>query len=51
MYIKTLSIKTSLTYYLHSTGADCDESNALVYPGRQLSALPSDVDHDCNGEA
>ncbi len=33
----------------HWRGADCDDGNANVYPGRQLAPADASVDHDCNG--
>lgn len=30
-------------------GKDCDDINKHVYPGRDTTTLPADVDHNCNG--
>ncbi|KCV72092.1 hypothetical protein H696_01499 [Fonticula alba] len=30
-------------------GADCDDKNPNVYPGRKATTLDAKVDHDCNG--
>lgn len=30
-------------------GADCNDRDASIYPGRKLSSHPDSVDHNCNG--
>jgi hypothetical protein len=33
----------------HWHGADCNDSDVNVYPGRKQNVYSEDVDHDCNG--